>query len=257
MRWLALLILTAPSVAVAADDPGQVCVVQGPSSAARPDLSAVVLRAVRAEVEHLFPGQLRPTPPIDFEGLQLALGCVGESAACMSAMAKQVQADTLVIVRVTDLDRGYEVSLDRVSGASGNKLGAERRRVAADDGGARALDVVPEVVPVLFGRPPPAPPPLVLEKPGPSPYPMVAAGVGVAGIVVGAIFGAMASSSESDYASRAITSRESVNAALLDLDRAEGRATTANVFFVVGGVVLAGGLTWLALEMTSGEGNAP
>lgn len=259
MRALGMLLLLVPSAALAAEvDPGSICVIQGPGPMARPDLSSVILRAVRTEVEQLYPTQVRPTPPIDFEGLQLALGCVGESSACMTALARQVQADTVVVVRVTDLDRGYELSLDRVSGLTGLRLASERRRVPADAGGARLLDVVPTAVPVLFGRPPPPPPPTSIVAQGPSPYPLVLTGVGVGAIVVGAIFGALSSSSESDYATRAITSRPSVDAALDDLDRAEGQATAANVMLVVGGALVAGGVTWLAVELAGGdEGSAP
>ena len=84
--------------------------------------------------------------------------------------------------------------------------------------------------------------------------PYVVGGVGVVGLVAGAVFGVMANSKRDD-AVAAPVQREA-----LDLeDDAKSRATLSNVSFVVGGVLLAAGATWWLLDLKASKksGSAP
>lgn len=78
--------------------------------------------------------------------------------------------------------------------------------------------------------------------------PWIVAGVGVAGIATGAVLGSMADARHDD----AVAEPGFFPAMELQQD-AEGLATGANVAFVVGGVVLAGGLTWAVLTLVGGS----
>jgi tetratricopeptide (TPR) repeat protein len=81
--------------------------------------------------------------------------------------------------------------------------------------------------------------------------PYVVGGVGVAGLAAGAVFGLMAGSKRDD-AVAAPGQRDS-----LDLeDQAKSRATLANVSFVVGGVLLAAGVTWWVLDLNASKKSA-
>jgi len=86
-----------------------------------------------------------------------------------------------------------------------------------------------------------APPPEPPRKYSKLPY--VVGGVGVAGLAAGVVFGLMASGKESDGES-AKTQRDAIDAR----DTGSTFATVANVSFVVGGVLLAAGAVWWALD---------
>lgn len=81
--------------------------------------------------------------------------------------------------------------------------------------------------------------------------PYVVGGVGVAGIAAGAVFGLLASSKRDD-AVAAPAQRDA-----LDLeDQAKSRATLSNVSFIVGGVLLAAGVTWWVLDLNASKKTA-
>jgi tetratricopeptide (TPR) repeat protein len=83
---------------------------------------------------------------------------------------------------------------------------------------------------------------------GPSPLPWIVAGLGAAGVGAGAVLGLLAQSAHDDAVeatSQAMTRQEQ--------DRAEGLALGANIAFVVGGLLLAGGLVWAVLDLGGGS----
>ncbi len=92
------------------------------------------------------------------------------------------------------------------------------------------------------------------EKPPPykrSVLPYVVGGVGVVGIVAGTVFGVMASSKRDD----AVAAPAQRDALGLE-DDAKSRATLSNVSFVVGGVLLAAGVTWWVLDLKASKRTA-
>lgn len=82
------------------------------------------------------------------------------------------------------------------------------------------------------------------EKPKPrSIGPYIVGGVGVATVVTGAIFGAMASGKESD------AQAAPVQTTAIDLrDSGKGLATASNITFVIGGALVAAGVVWWILD---------
>lgn len=82
------------------------------------------------------------------------------------------------------------------------------------------------------------------------PLPWIVAGVGVVAVGVGAVFGVVSQ----DKASAARDEPIQVNASNLH-DEATTFATLANVFFVAGGILAAGGVAWGVISLTSGSGD--
>jgi tetratricopeptide (TPR) repeat protein len=98
---------------------------------------------------------------------------------------------------------------------------------------------------------PTEPPPPVREPHRRSVLPYVVGGVGVAGLVVGTVFGVMANSKRDDAVA------EPSQRQALDLeDQAKSRATLSTVSFVVGGVLLAAGATWWMLDLRASKKSA-
>ena len=77
----------------------------------------------------------------------------------------------------------------------------------------------------------------------PGPLPWVVAGVGVAGIGAGLYLGLRAQSVRDDAQAQPVQSQ-----AADEYSRAETLASTANVFLIAGGVLAAGGVTWLIID---------
>jgi len=87
------------------------------------------------------------------------------------------------------------------------------------------------------------PPPPAPQKRSVLPY--VVAGVGVAGVVAGGVFGILAKGKEDD-AKGQLTQREAIS----DRDSGSTLATVANVSFIAGGVLIVAGAVWWALDGT-------
>ena len=81
--------------------------------------------------------------------------------------------------------------------------------------------------------------------------PYVVGGVGVVGVVAGTVFGVMANSKRDD----AVAAPAQRDALGLE-DDAKSRATLSNVSFVVGGVLLAAGVTWWVLDLKASKRTA-
>lgn len=93
-------------------------------------------------------------------------------------------------------------------------------------------------------EPPPADKPVHKR----SVLPYVVGGVGVVGLAAGAVFGVMANSKR-DGAVAAPGQRDALGLE----DDAKSRATLSNVSFVVGGVLLAAGVTWWVLDLKASK----
>lgn len=211
----------------AVDDVGTLCVLAAPSSALTPRAAVVpaLVTAAAAELRRLYGPRVIATPPLDIDDIQLALGCAGQDPMCLVALARQLRADTLVLVRATGAEA---VALERIDGPSGTTHSVVRGAAAEVEALARGL---------FHG---------VSAEPRSLALPVVAASAGAATLITAAVFGALARSAEADYAASPITSRGDVDAALDTLSRGEGHATASTVLWIVGGALAAGGGAWLA-----------
>jgi hypothetical protein len=135
----------------------------------------------------------------------------------------------------TSRDRGaIEQRIATLRNQRDDRAALEKERAAAVARERAALDKQ-RAQPVT--EPPPA------EPHRRSPYPYVVAGAGAAGVVTGMVFGLLALSRED------AAKEEGVQSKSIDLrDTGKTFATVSNVSFVVGGVLLAAGVTWWVLD---------
>lgn len=230
-------------------------------------------RVVHAQLQSLSVLSLAPTPALGIEDLQLAVGCVAETAECLGAVAAQLEVHTLVHL---DVERaGSELLLTlSIFEVGATEVRTVTRRVGGDDAEARALDEVEPMVRQAFGLPPPEPAapggatPAV-EDPtpaGPDPDPatessaevpilpivFLATGAVALGVAIG--LGVQSQDTLSQYDATTIGSPADVDVALGLYDRASSEATAADVLFVVAGALAAAGaVTWIVQAVTGGD----
>lgn len=84
-----------------------------------------------------------------------------------------------------------------------------------------------------------------------SPFPYVVAGVGAAGLITGTVFGFLAKAKEDSG-----NGSSSLRAATEAQDTGQTFATVSNVSFIVGGILLAGGVVWWIVDGGPSSGAA-
>jgi tetratricopeptide (TPR) repeat protein len=84
-----------------------------------------------------------------------------------------------------------------------------------------------------------------------SPFPYIVAGVGAAGLVTGTVFGFLAKNKE-ESGNSASSLRDATDAQ----DSGQTFATVSNVSFIVGGVLLAGGVVWWIVDGGRSSGSS-
>ena len=90
----------------------------------------------------------------------------------------------------------------------------------------------------------------VPDPSSPSPIPWIVAGVGVAAVAAGAVFGALAEAARDDAVGDPVH-----ETAIHTFERGEDFATVANVLFVAGGVTAALGITWGLVDVVTSGGD--
>jgi hypothetical protein len=212
--------------------------------------------------------------------MQLTIDCVGETADCLRAAARQAEAESLLAPSVQRDGDAVTVSFlhfDPETGAARTV----KRRYAGERIGEQALSGVSEMMVELFGANEPAirpnetaPAPLASEPAGPPPtaaepaparkakLPIVAivlGGVGVALIGTSIAFGVMANSNDNAYLDSRPDSKSEVDQATGKVDTAQTQAVVSNVTLGLGAAALVGAgvaLYWQLKEQKS-ESSAP
>lgn len=111
----------------------------------------------------------------------------------------------------------------------------EARRRESERAASKKLEAAP---------PPLVAPPVVVEPANDrSAAPWIVAGAGVAGVIAGTVLGVLASGKKSSADEEPVQLRAAELA-----DSASGLQTGANVAFVAGGVIAAGGLVWALVD---------
>jgi len=258
------------------------------SAAAQPEQSAAVLattatdgvdpevtesfdRLIRSRVGAHGGLRLQGSVALGLEDVQLALGCEGETQACLGAVAREIGVRYLFL---PNLDRiGSELILSVALFDLEADEGPRRvsRRASGEDAAAALVDEIDGLLAELLGAPDPDPEPDPEPDPypDPDPEPTPASGIdagraggagavlgaGVIGLAIGVGFGVAALDGQAQAEAIRTDSEALANEAADRLRDAQDQALVANVMFVAGGVLAAAGAAWLIVELVSGGGS--
>lgn len=241
------------------------------STGAPPGLGGEVERALRADLDALEIVDTIGTPRLSAAELQIAVGCVGETAACLRAVAQELEVEVLVSSRIDRAGDELVLGAAMFDARAQGEPRREVRRARGPRAEAELLDSIDGLVRELFGLPaasvargPQAAPaggaeaitsPAVAPAHGrgPSWVAISAGGLAVALLGAGGIVGLVANGSRNEYARAPAIDRSAVDRAIGIFDRAEGQATAANVLFLAGAV---GAAAAVILFIAQGSGSA-
>lgn len=235
-------------------------------------LAAAVDPLLHSELGEIAGLQVAALPALDLPGLQLAMDCVGETPACLSAAATQSQVEGLVAPSLTKTDSDVVLSILLYDPNKTAPIQAVTRRFSGPRTDQQVLDTVPSLVRELFGvkeaaqptaaepqQPSPLPsepPPIAAEKPS-LVLPIVLGAAGVALIGAGVGLGFAAKGAEDDYAARHITTPTQASSADKKFSTASTCATLADVSFALGGAALVAGAIVFMLKRHGGNEPEP
>jgi hypothetical protein len=231
-------------------------------------LVGAVAEIARQVVEDAEGVELVGSADLSITDLQLARGCIGETAECLGPIAEDLSADVLLVPRL-DAAAGYVLTLVTFRASHGEVTRVVRR------GDEDALvEGLTEQVHEALGLPPPE---AIEETPdeadepdeqsnhleastqeeaeggGPGAGPFVVAGVGLVAIGVGAALGGAALGAQSEYEETTVVSTSDADAARDAYDRASALSLGANILFAAGGALAVGGLVWLLVAILGGD----
>jgi hypothetical protein len=283
LTWWMAAALCAPQI-VHADDSPRIAVFQTARDDAALRELAQALDPVLLAALNQFPSlHVGSRPALDLPAMQLAIDCVGDSAECLHAVAKQAATEGIVAPLLRRVGRETVVALLYFDARGTGVMKGVTRRYAGDNFEAKLFDEVPAMLRELFGIAPesnqpaaapaagpaagaqaPAPAaqasttlqPTASPRASPPVVPIVVTAVGVVLVGVGAAFGLAAKSSEDVYARLAVNTPAQARAAEDKLGGGKTQATLANVGFITGGLAVALGVTLWVLHGKSGSGEA-
>jgi hypothetical protein len=279
---LALLVVDVLSAqSVRADDPLRVALFKtAADDGSLSDLATALDPVVSSALSEVARVQVVARPALDLPSMQLAIDCVGETADCLRAAARQAEAESLLAPSVQRDGDAVTVSFLHFDPAAGAGR-TVTRRYTGERIGEQALSGVSEMMVELFGanepelRPDeagsakaataPAEPPPSAAEPQPqvkAKLPIVAivlGSVGVALIGTGIAFGVMSNANEDKYLNSRPDTESAVDRATETADTANSQAVVSNVTFGLGAAALVGAgvaLYWQLKEQKS-DSSAP
>ena len=210
--------------------------------------------------------QVTARPPLDMPATQLALDCVGETAACLREATTQAGVDVLIAPSIERAGGETVVTLLYFDGRGAGELRNATRRHSGANVERAALDAVPAMVRELLGLAEPTEPPpsaattdatladVEIESPAMDerPFPVAPLVIGVAGLAIvgaGLAFGLAAKANEDDYAGLPLDTREQIDIAEKRFETADTQALIANIGLGFGAAVTLFGAVWLGLEL--------
>lgn len=226
---------------------------------------AAVDRVLRSRLESHAVVRLGATPALGVEDLQLAVGCIAQSAECYAAVAGQLETRLLLMPSLETAGDELVVGL-AVFDANDRSITSVVRRVHGASASG-ALDVLDSMVREAFSLPSADRETLVTSDPAashdasPAPRDPAAAigagailGVGVVALAIGIGVGALSRDTLAQYQSASVATEADADAARALYDRASTESTVADVLMPLGAAIAVGGATWLLVELLSGPG---
>jgi hypothetical protein len=238
------------------------------------ETDAALDSALQAALDTLGVVRVTVKPGLDLEAVQLAIDCVGQSAACLYAVAAQSGVEVLIAPSLTRSADGLALSVLRFDARADTGNAAPQRAVRKQSGTQlkpELLDAIPDLLRELLGvarepdtgsvplQPSAAPnapldevPPATAENDRLSLYlgPSIVGGAGVLMIAGGVATGLVMQSTHDDYLKLPLQNMADVNRVIRKADSGKTEATVANVLYGVGAAAIVAGAIWLALELS-------
>ncbi len=248
-----------------------------------PELAAQVDYALLSELSKSAGVHEPVVSPIDFEEIQLSLGCEGDQPECLSSAAETLQVEQLV-VRYLRIDQSGRLVLRivRFTPSSDREPTSAEGKVVPGSEATLSIEVR-RLVRAVFGIPePPTPTPSVprvavaapvqvtpapvpeahanrsIEAPrdtsrGVAPLTWVLLASGTAVLATGIVFGVSARGSYNDFQNTPVDSAADARRAKDDFESLQTQGSVSNVLTPVGGAALGLGVVLLIFDLADGE----
>ena len=263
VRLSLVLVLATSTVAQAQEHPSTSLLSTAASPGVGEGLSGAVDRLLRSRIDRLDVVDVQGSVALDVAEVQLALGCVGETAECLSQVAEQIGVEVLILPNLDRVGEEVVLSVGRFDSRDG-QLRRVVRRARGEQAETEILDAIEGALRELFDLPLPEedpieldetePPPPVVRPPAPGPdltLPAITLGTGAAvlgaAIVTGVLF-----QSEADAYSIPPESPGEVREREGHARSANDLALATNVLAITGGAIAAAGAAWLLIELLGG-----
>jgi len=222
--------------------------------------------------------------PVDYEDVQLTVGCNDQSRDCLATIADTAQVSGLVVRSLRKMGAGLQLDVvyfdvsSRDAPAWATEIGDEQHLLASVPSLVRSLFGLPEVPVAVADEVPretaaafePASPGVASSDLESSDTPVTASvgddginmmsvasiatlAAGVGTVAIGVIVWASASAAFDDYKGVAATDAASARRASAAFSDAESKATLANVLLPIGGALMVGGVVMLAVGLSDSE----
>jgi hypothetical protein len=218
-------------------------------------------RTVRARLDALDVVEVQGAVTLDLEQIQLALGCMGETTACLAQVATEMSSEIILVPSLATAGETLQATI-LIFDSRDSTIRRTTREASGHDASSQILGNVEGMLREAFGLPAavarvegpegPVTPP---SSPGLSPVPFVLIGIGAAALIGGAIAGGLYLSDANLYMQPIETAAQRDELDVIrDRGNAEGLAST--ILLIGGGVLAATGLIWL-LAAGNDDGSSP
>ncbi len=261
--FLALALTSAIAPRASAQDHPTATVLATQRTGVDEGTGAAFDRTVRARLDSLEVVEVQGAVALDLEQIQLALGCMGETAPCLTQVATEMDSQIILVPSLAMAGDTLQATI-LIFDSRDNTIRRTTREAAGADASSQILGNVEGMLREAFGLPAAAPSGGTDDPPGGrvtppsrslSPVPFVLIGVGAAALVGGGIAGGLYLADAELYRQPIETAaqRDELDA-IRDRGNAEGLA--ASILLIGGGVLAAGGLIWL-LAAGNDDGSSP
>lgn len=218
-------------------------------------------RTVRARLDALDVVEVQGAVTLDLEQIQLALGCMGETTACLAQVATEMSSDIILVPSLATAGETLQATI-LIFDARDSTIRRTTREASGHDASSQILGNVEGMLREAFGLPAavarvegPGGPSVTPPSPGLSPVPFVLLGIGAAALIGGGIAGGLYLADADLYMQPIETAAQRDELDVIrDRGNAEGLAST--ILLIGGGVLAAAGVVWL-LAAGNEDGSSP
>ncbi|MFO0684481.1 MAG: hypothetical protein U0234_20675 [Sandaracinus sp.] len=264
MRWtpmLASIAIMLSARGAAAQERPAATILTTQLTGVEPGEGAAFDRTLRARLDALQVVRTEGAVALDLEQIQLALGCMGETTECLSAVAAETGTPIIVVPSLAAAGSTVVATVLVYDGRDQTMRRGTREVTASDT--AALLGGVEGLLREVFGLPPVAeheadePPTTPAASHSLSIAPPIVIGIGALALLAGAIVGGLSLADASTFQSTRFSTQAEVDAGLDGLlARQRAEAFAADGLLIGGAVVAVAGLVWM-LVAGNDDGSSP